>query len=723
MQSTARCLDAPAPVYAYGSWQLMRTALVPLGRVGEYRLEQRLGVGGMAEVFIARREGPHGFAKRVAIKRILPQLASDPRLVAMFCDEARIQAALSHPNLVQVFDFSEDQGQPFMALELVDGLSGAQLIARLAARRRAVALGPALYIVREVLAALDYVHAATDEGGRPLGIVHRDVAPSNILIGRMGQVKLGDFGIVRSDILDARTVPGELKGKVGYVSPEQAMGLAIDHRSDLFSLGIVLAELLLGCPLFSGQTELEVLESLHRGDLSVLDARGAHIPSDVRAILLQALARWPEQRFQSALELSHALDVAARAHGESMDGHALSAWLSDMGLVAVTSGVRSRPAPTKDAVDALLRQSARLSEPPFSESVTLAAEETEGAAESLESALLLILPDNDTASIPGELAHAVSPPTAMLKQADAPPRYRLRHEAGDVVGPLALANVLEWVATGRCGAEARVSRNDGPFLPVGSVIELSRLSARAAYRFHDAVAMSTTQRWSARLEVLPWLLFELVDQGRTGLLVGQRPGGQVRVYFVDGAPVFSSSTDPQHLLGARLIEAGELDARLLSPALEAGWRSGQRVGEALVHAGLTTRGAVQRATRAQLAARLTSLLRFRDGEVMFVDGAFSGEEPVVVPARELVTEALLDAIEDDEAAQLLAPVLSAGALEPTVRFREIHAQLGSSPEVALLGCVTAETALRDLVDAAPSAALAHRAVLLGLASRALGWTA
>src|SRR5687767_3967016 len=211
-----------------------------LPRVGAYEIERLLGTGGMAEVFAAHRVGPHGFAKRVALKRILPQLAADRRLVAMFCDEARIQSQLSHPNLVQVLDFGEHDGQLFMVLEYVDGLSCSELIARVAARRTTVDVGPALYIVREVLEALEYVHSAVDERGRALGIVHRDVAPSNILLGKMGDVKLGDFGIVRSAAIDQRTAPGELKGKVGYCSPEQALGTRVDARSDLFSIGVVL---------------------------------------------------------------------------------------------------------------------------------------------------------------------------------------------------------------------------------------------------------------------------------------------------------------------------------------------------------------------------------------------------------------------------------------------------------------------------------------------------
>ena len=182
----------------------------------------------MAEVYVAQRAGPRGFAKRFAVKRILPELSQDARFVAMFCDEARICAALCHPNIVQVVDFGEANGELFMAMEFVDGVSLARLLRSVSARRERFPRAIALHIAHEVLRGLAFAHEAQDEHGRPLGIVHRDVSPGNVLIGRAGDVKLGDFGIVRSEFVDRRTYPGELKGKVGYMSPEQVMGTDVD---------------------------------------------------------------------------------------------------------------------------------------------------------------------------------------------------------------------------------------------------------------------------------------------------------------------------------------------------------------------------------------------------------------------------------------------------------------------------------------------------------------
>jgi eukaryotic-like serine/threonine-protein kinase len=308
-------------------------------RLGPYLLGERLGFGGMAEVFVATRPGPHGFNKRFAVKRILPELARDPRFVAMFCDEARICASLSHPNIVEVIDFGESDGEVFMALEYVDGISLAKLLRMVAGARRRFPVPVALFMAHELLRALDFAHTACDEMGRPLGIVHRDVSPGNVLIGRTGEVKLGDFGILLSSFVDRRTHPGELKGKIGYMSPEQAMGSAIDPRSDLFAVGIVLSEMLLARPLFSGKNEFEILTKIHDADLSNLDKYGHTVPTEVMAIVRTALAREPSRRYASAAAFALAIQSATDHLGLPAAGAPeLVSWLSAVGALPSRSG-------------------------------------------------------------------------------------------------------------------------------------------------------------------------------------------------------------------------------------------------------------------------------------------------------------------------------------------------------------------------------------------------
>src|SRR3954467_5983619 len=306
--------------------------------LGPYELGERLGLGGMAEVFVAYRAGPHGFAKKVALKRILPELAQDPRFVAMFCDEARISAPLCHPNIVQVIDFGESQGELFMAMEYVEGVSLAKLLRYVSARRERFPLGAALFIAHEVLSGLAFAHHACDENGNPLSIVHRDVSPGNVLIGRAGDVKLADFGIVRSAYVDRRTYPGELKGKVGYMSPELVMGIEVDPRSDLFTVGIILSEMLIARPLFSGQNEFDILTKIYEAELSALDKYGADLTPAVRDVVRQALAKTPADRFGSAREFADALRRLAQASQLALDDSELVPWLSGLGVLPSRSG-------------------------------------------------------------------------------------------------------------------------------------------------------------------------------------------------------------------------------------------------------------------------------------------------------------------------------------------------------------------------------------------------
>ncbi len=324
---------------------MAHASVVAGSMLGPYLLGDRLGLGGMAEVYVAHRAGPRGFAKRFALKRILPELALDARFVAMFCDEARICAALCHPNIVQVVDFGEAQGELFMAMEFVDGVSLARLLRTVSARRERFPRAIALRIAHEVLRGLAFAHAAQDEHGRPLGIVHRDVSPGNVLIGRAGEIKLGDFGIVRSEFVDRRTYPGELKGKVGYMSPEQVMGTEVDPRSDLFTVGIILAEMLLARPLFAGQNEFEILTNIYEANLDVLERHADGLPQSLLEMLKKALSREPQQRFQSAAEFRSSLRDVARELGAPLGDSEIVAWLSSLGVLPSRSGTHERLAP------------------------------------------------------------------------------------------------------------------------------------------------------------------------------------------------------------------------------------------------------------------------------------------------------------------------------------------------------------------------------------------
>jgi serine/threonine protein kinase len=274
---------------------------------GRYTLTERLALGGMAEVFKAKISSAHGFEKLLVIKRILPQLAADRTFVSMFIDEAKLTAQLIHPKIVQVIDFGEVKGQYFIALEFIDGFDALALLRGSAGKQIRLPMPICMFIAMEVLDALDYAHNARDAEGRPMHLVHRDISPSNLFISRRGDVKLGDFGIAHAKERESKTQAGTLKGKYGYMSPEQVLGAGLDGRSDLFAVGIVMAEMLMGRRLFSAANDLDVLLMVRDGKLERLDKYARDMPPALDHIVRKALARKVEDRFQSAAEFRDAL--------------------------------------------------------------------------------------------------------------------------------------------------------------------------------------------------------------------------------------------------------------------------------------------------------------------------------------------------------------------------------------------------------------------------------
>ena len=229
---------------------------------GDYTLLDRIATGGMAEVWRARRRGVEGFQKTFAIKKILSHLTGSQDFVKMFIDEAKLAAQLSHNNIIQIYDLGKVGDDFFIAMEHVDGKDLRSILTAAQESGRAIPIGLGLSIVSAVARALDYAHRKRDFDNRDLGLVHRDVSPQNVMISHEGAIKLCDFGIVKAVAKASTTQMGALKGKLQYMSPEQAWGKSVDARSDIFSLGSVLYEVLTGTQLFSGESEIGILDTV-----------------------------------------------------------------------------------------------------------------------------------------------------------------------------------------------------------------------------------------------------------------------------------------------------------------------------------------------------------------------------------------------------------------------------------------------------------------------------
>jgi serine/threonine-protein kinase len=276
---------------------------------GAYILDRPLGRGGMADVWLARRRGPAGFERSVIIKRILPSLTGDPAVLKMFLAEARLVARLHHPNIVQVFDLGEVDGEHYLAMEYVDGVDVATALSR---HGKPFPVGFCAQVTAEICRALEHAHAA--------GIVHRDVSPSNVFISREGAIKLGDFGIAKllGDFSGERTRTGVVKGKVSYIPPEQLRGQNIDGRADVYAAGVLLYELLTGARLFRAAHGEDPLELRSRAVPSI-DRSDA--PRAIDRICRRAIAYQPDERYASAAEMASALEqiqLDQRWTGESL---------------------------------------------------------------------------------------------------------------------------------------------------------------------------------------------------------------------------------------------------------------------------------------------------------------------------------------------------------------------------------------------------------------------
>ncbi len=299
-------------------------------QVGRYRFVDRLAVGGMAEVFVAVAQGSGGFEKPVVIKRLLPQLAAVPRFRQMFLDEARITANLQHGNIVQVLDMGAMGDRPFLTLEYVQGRDLRTVYFRAKDNGQAIPPGLVAYIAAEVCRALDYAHRKQDEAGQPLNIVHRDVNPANIFLSHEGEVKVGDFGLAKArDNLEQSEV-GLVKGKFSYMSPEQARGESVDHRSDIFSLGITLYEITCGRLPFAAKADLEVLQRVRE---AAYDPPSKVIPGfdpGLEAIITRAMQAAPDDRYPTADAMRRELERYTQGFTESMGDRQLDRFLESL---------------------------------------------------------------------------------------------------------------------------------------------------------------------------------------------------------------------------------------------------------------------------------------------------------------------------------------------------------------------------------------------------------
>jgi serine/threonine protein kinase len=304
---------------------LSRRAKTPIPiahSIGNYEVIRKLATGGMGEVFLAKQRGPVAFSRDVVLKKLHAGYTEDAEFVRMFLNEAQLAANLSHPNIVHIYDLFEDDGY-VIAMEYVRGATVLSMLRACARQGRTIPYGPAVRVAIAVCDALHYAYTSPGEDGHPRHIVHRDISPSNVLLGYDGHVKLADFGVAKA--LDVNVTRGEsIKGKFGYLSPEQVRCQPLDQRSDLFALGIVLWEMTVGAPLYKRESDAAMMYADREDDAPPPSSRHPNCPSDLEDVILKALRRDRDQRYASALDMATDLRRIAREHDWDIEAQALS---------------------------------------------------------------------------------------------------------------------------------------------------------------------------------------------------------------------------------------------------------------------------------------------------------------------------------------------------------------------------------------------------------------
>src|SRR5262245_141578 len=282
-----------------------------MGHLGRYQLIGRLAIGGMAEVYLALSGELSGFRTLVVVKRILPHLASNQQFIRMFLDEARIAALLDHPNIVRIIEVGHDGDEYFLVMELVQGKPLSAVLRKAAKEKSPLTPALAAFVVAQAANGLGYAHNLADAEGNPLNVVHRDVSPQNILVSFEGAVKVIDFGIARALGRVSETSPGGLKGKIEYMSPEQASAEEVDHRADVFALGVVLWEALTGRRLFRRETELATMRAIVDDPIPHPSEIVPRLPIELDTIVMRALRTRKDARLPSSNEVAVALQKFA----------------------------------------------------------------------------------------------------------------------------------------------------------------------------------------------------------------------------------------------------------------------------------------------------------------------------------------------------------------------------------------------------------------------------
>lgn len=525
----------------------------------------------MAEVFRALEPRSVGEPRVVVLKRMLPHIADESHAQEMFAEEARLAGHVTHPNVVHVLGHGEIEGQPYLTLEYVPGCDLWRLNRRLTRDSKRLEHDLVVYLVRQILSGLDAVHSATDRSGSALGIVHRDISPSNVLISIHGDVKIADFGIARSDTDPfAADTASRANGKLGYLAPEQVSGGDVDQRADLFSTGVIAAELFMRRPLFAGGSELAVLLAIRDAEVHPFVEFLPELPDGLGDVVLSALAARIDDRPPSARAFWAALEPWQSRPEEVLRAE----------LAAIVAEIARETRTRKTSADTVPK--------------------------------------------------ATMPPTPLLLAAEHPSttnvtplEYKIRKPNGATVGPLPYAKVVEAVATGQVNGEDNISIAGGDFQPLSSHSDLYRhVPASRMTPTTTRIASAAAADRSMDFEnggFVSALVRTLVTR-RTGLWLCEQGGVRKEVYTKLGVPAFVTSNLAGELLGEYLVKKRVINRSELDMALAVMPRFEGKLGDTLVALGLVEPLELFQHIAEQVREKLLDLFTWASGTATFYEG-------------------------------------------------------------------------------------------------------
>ncbi|NOZ02563.1 MAG: serine/threonine protein kinase [Deltaproteobacteria bacterium] len=697
-------------------------------KFGKYLLLEKIGSGGMAEIFKAVVQGAEEFQKVLVVKRILLPYSKDPNFVDMFVAEAKITAPLQHANLVSIHEFDEVDGQYYISMEYVHGRDLQKVMARANKMGQHIPQAIALFIAGEVCKALRYAYNSKDPYGRPMNIIHRDVSPSNVLISYDGDVKVTDFGVAKA-ATSGEAGSGMLKGKLGYMSPEQVLGRELDHRSDLFSLGIILFECLTLKRLFLGRTDLQTLINVRDADLERRLTRHPEIEEPIADILRKALEKDPAKRYANATDMLADIEDQLYETGKRVGSDMLSALMREIFSEEAESDIlplnveelsevraawgasslepksgrttgrkrkgKKKTDPKKKARKASGGKAKITDRMPLAEVKAGTDKETDGGEviEGDEKAEKVEIPV-DEASRPAVRTRTtrISPQKSM---------FQLKDSEGNIFGPVSFDNLLSLIKSRAVSEDEQCSVNDGPWIRVK---EVAALQEHLENRDNEYSGMGLLFEGTIERQKLLHTVYDLCRNKRlTGALLFRKGSSQKEVFFRDGRPRLIFSNLRHELLGEFLVQRNLITREQVNKALMEGKDVGFRLGDSIVAQGMVPAHVLAQLQLEQFTQRFVEIFKWQRGWF----GVFEKTEPPfnavtydIDPLPQLA-EAARSIYTADEIRSYLAPY-SRMKLVRLENSRTAVSELRLHPkEMRVVNLIESHPVPADLVGAVP----------------------